>query len=565
MNKYIVVLLFSLVGFSSCNKDYLDITPSDRVVSDQVWNDANLVKLYVNGLYAGIPHGFDTHLWSKYTDEAYGDNTWLMGTWTADNITSFGASSNYIDYFKRAYQYIRSCNIYFNEIDNSPVSDNDKAALSAQVHFIRAFIYANLLWRYGGMPIVEEIYDLGDEVKFGRNSYQEVLDYIIQEIDAAIPHLPEKYGYTESNFGRATQHAAIALKSRVYLYAASPLNNPDNDKSLWQKAADAAKLIIDENAYDLVPNYENIFLDVNQEILFARTFNNTNGHLVSFINTNHTYGGWGGWGGRNVPSQNLVEDYEMINGEMIFNADGTINPASGYDPQNPYVNRDPRFYQTVIYNGDTFRPELRGSASPDYDVTMHISGLDASENPILTGTYGIDSYKVNGDNSRTSYNWKKFIDRNLVISRSNGGYSQPWIFFRLGEIYLNYAEAMFELGFEDTARDYVNLIRERAGMPSLPSTITGDELKMRIRHERRIELVLEAHRFFDVRRWMIAPEVESDNIRGVEIYKYPNGELLFREVTLIERPQWDDKFYWIPIPRSEINKDSGLTQNPGWD
>ncbi|WP_224994829.1 RagB/SusD family nutrient uptake outer membrane protein [Cesiribacter sp. SM1] len=564
MKNYIKVLMLSAALLSACDKDYLDITPRDRVVEDQVWNDAALIELYVNGMYEAIPHGFSRHMWSKYTDEAYGDNTWLRGEWNPDNIQNYGEASNWINYYERGYQFIRRANVFLENIESSPVAEERKAALTAQVKFVRAFIYSNLLWRYGGVPIVDEVYQLGEEASFSRASYEEVLNYIIEELDAATPGLPEYIGPGDANFGRATQHAAMALKSRLYLYAASELTNPSHDTELWQKAADAAKAVIDLSTYSLVTPYTDVFLDVNPEIIFARTFNSTTGHDVTFINTNHTYGGYGGWGGRNAPSQNLVDDYEMANGELIFNADGSINPDSGYDPKNPYANRDPRFYETIIYNGDVFRPEARGIASPEYDVTQESSGLDANGNPILTGVVGVDNYKVNGDNSRTSYSLKKFIDRDLVISRDQR-YPQPWIFFRLGEIYLNYAEAMFELGNEAVAKEYVNLVRARAGMPPLADNISGDALRDRIRHERRIELAFEGHRFFDVRRWKIAPEVESENLRGVDIFRMPDNSLLFIDKVLIERPQWEDRFYWIPIPRSEINKETGVAQSPGWN
>lgn len=558
-----ITLAMSMAG---CNDNFLDITPLDRIVDEQVWQDENLVTLYVNGLYDGVPHGFTTNSWSKYTDEAYGDNTWLMGAWNPDNITGYAADANYIDYYKRAYQYIRRCNIFLEEIGTSSVPEANRAALTAQVKFNRAFIYANLLWRYGGMPIVEHIYDLQDREKISRNSYQQVLDYIVKNLDEAIPGLPEKYAPGNASFGRATKHAALALKSRLYLYSASALNNSTNDKAKWRLAADAAKAVIDlGTAYKLVDRYENAFLAVNEEIIYARTFNAINGHLYTFTNVNGTYGGWGGFGGRNVPSQNFIEQYEMANGMLPLNADGTVNVASGYDPQNPFVNRDPRFYQTVIYNGDTFRPEARGSAPAQYDVTLGVSGFDAAGKPVLTNVNGIDNPRINGDNSLTGYSWKKFIDRSLPISRSNGGYPQPWIFFRLGEIYLNYAEALFELGNETEARTYVNLIRKRAGLPDLAATITGAALRDRIRHERQIELVGEGHRFFDVRRWKIAPVSEAKHIRGVEIYKLPDGKLVFENKVLIERPVWNDQFYWIPIPRTEINKDSGLEQSPLWN
>ena len=565
MHKNIIWISLFILALFSCEKDYLDITPTDRIVSEQVWGDANLVELYVNQLYQGVPHGFERHMWSKYCDEAYGDNTWLLGTWNADNISGFGQNSNWIDYYERGYQYIRQSNIFLDEIGTSVVESDKQVELTAQVRFVRAFVYANLLWRYGGVPIIEEVYELGDEVQFARNSYDEVLNYIITELDASMNNLPNQYAPSDGDFGRATKHAAMALKSRLYLYAASELENPEGDLSKWQKAADAAKAIIDLGAYALEPEYENTFLDENNEQIYVRTFSQTNGHLVTFLNTNHTYGGWGGWGGRNAPSQNLIEDYETADGEFIFNEDGSINETSGYDPQNPYVNRDPRFYQSVIFQGDIFRPDARGAASPEYDVSQEATGLDGNGDPILTGITGIDCYKVNGDNSRTSYSLKKFIDQNLIISRSNGGYPQPWIFFRLGEIYLNYAEAMYELGDESAAKQYVNLIRQRAGMPDLDESLTGVALRDRIRHERRIELVFEGHRFFDIRRWKIAPEVESEDIRGVDIFKMPDNSLYYVDKVLIERPEWQDKFYYIPIPRSEINKNTGVNQSPGWE
>ncbi|WP_207424342.1 RagB/SusD family nutrient uptake outer membrane protein [Desertivirga brevis] len=564
--KFFNAILAGALLTAGCNKDYLDITPTDRFVSEIAWSDANLVELYVNGMYQAIPHGFETHMWSKYTDEAYGDDTWLLGTWNPDNISNYGQASNWIDYYTRAYQFIRRANIFLAEVGNSPVTEARKKQLTAEVKFVRAFIYANLIWRYGSVPVVEDTYDLTDKVTFTKKPYDEVVTYLTADLDAAIPDLPTKYNPGDAAFGRATKHAAMALKSRVYLYAASPLQNPTNDQAKWQKAADAAKVIIDLNAYQLPADYGTSFLSTNAEQIFVRTFNNTTGHLVTFTNTNNTYGGWGGFGGRNAPSQNLVDDYEMINGELPYLANGAINPASNYNPNNPYANRDPRFYQTVIYQGDIFRPEARGAFPAAYDVSESVSGFDASGNPILIGpsARGADNYKRNGDNSRTGYSLKKFIDRTLPISRSNGGYSQPWIFFRLGEIYLNYAEAMSELGQDNVAREYVNKIRKRAGLPDLPTTITGTALRDRIRHERRIELAFEGHRFFDVRRWKIAPQVESIDIKGVDIYKKPDNSLVYIPKVLIDRPTWNDRFYYIPIPRSEINK-GAVTQSPLWD
>src|SRR5699024_667902 len=330
--------------------------------------------------------------------------------------------------------------------------------------------------------------------EFSRASYQETFDYINKQLDEAIPNLAEKYEPGGSNYGRATKHAAMALRSRVYLYDASALNNPNNDQAKWQRASDAAKALIDEQAYSLHPDYGEVFQSLTDEHIFARTFSSSNGHNASFINLPRPYGGYGGWGGSNCPSQNLIDSYEMANGEMIFNEDSTINQASGYDPQNPYENRDPRFYASILHHGSTFR-----GVELDYSEEVEIAGGDTT----FTGVRGNANYKVTGDNSVTGYNMKKYIvqDMNVPISRSQN-YTQPWPYFRLAEIYLNYAEAQYHLGNPAVAREYVNRVRNRADMPNLNAGLVGHDLLDRIRHERKIELVFEGHRFWDIRRWM---------------------------------------------------------------
>ncbi len=554
-----LLLLLSAVLISGCQDNFLSITPQDRITENQVWQDEKLVNLYVNDLYKAIPHGFNTHMWNKLTDEAYGNGDWLEGEVAADNIGNYGEGFNYLDYYEHAYQYIRRYNVFMENIDSSPLSNAEKASLTAEVKFLRAFTYANLLWRYGGVPIVEEVYQLENtDNEFSRASYQETFDHINTLLDEAIPDLATKYEPSDSNFGRATEHAAMALKSRLFLYDASALYNPENDQSKWQRASDAAKALIDEQAYSLVQDYGQVFQEVNEELIFARDFSSTNGHNATFINLPRPYGGYGGWGGTNNPSQNLVDAYEMQNGEMIFNDDGTINQSSDYDPQNPYENRDPRFYASILHHGTTFR-----EVDLDYSEEVEISGDDTT----FTGVRGNANFKVTGDNSVTAYNMKKFIEQNMSvpISRSQN-YTQPWPWFRLAEIYLNYAEAQYHLGNEDEARDYVDMVRNRANMPDLEDNLTGQELLDKIHHERRIELVFEGHRFWDIRRWEIAPEVETKDIMGMNIYiRASNGEMIYERKTVLDRPeQWDTKYYKLPIPRDEINK-SSVEQTEGYN
>lgn len=550
--------MLSTVLIVGCKNDFLSITPQDRITESQVWSDANLVVLYVNDLYKAIPHGFNRHMWTKLTDEAYGDGNWMEGEAGADDISDYGEEFNYLDYYTYAYQHIRRFNVFMNNIESAPVDESEKANLIAQVKFLRAFTYANLLWRYGGVPVVEEVYTLGNHHEFHRSTYRETFDYINTQLDEAVPDLAEKYDPGDPNYGRATKYAAMALRSRLYLYDASALNNPGNDQSKWQRASDAAKTLIDQQVYSLHPDYGEVFQRVTDELIFARNFSSTNGHNASFINLPRPYGGYGGWGGSNCPSQNLIDAYEMANGEMIFNDNGTINQFSEYDPQNPYANRDPRFYASILYHGSTFR-----EVGLDYSEEVEISGGDTT----FTGVRGNANFKVTGDNSVTGYNMKKFIEQNMSvpISRSES-YMQPWPYFRLAEIYLNYAEAQYHLGNPGEARRYVNMIRARAGMPDLDNSLTGQDLLHRIRHERRIELVFEGHRFWDIRRWKIAPEVETHDIMGVNIYRRKSGgELIFQRKRVVDRPeQWDTKYYKLPIPRDEINK-STVEQTPGYN
>lgn len=554
----ILPILVTVFILGSCKDNYLSITPQDRITEEQVWTDGNLVKLYVNDLYKAIPHGLNRHMWNKITDEAYGNGDWLEGEVTADDIGNYGESFNYLDYYQEAYQYIRRYNVFMSKIDSTPLDEEEKTSLTAEVKFLRAFTYANLLWRYGGVPIVEEVYALGDTHEFSRSSYQETFGYINEQLDEAIPNLAEKYEPGGSNYGRATKHAAMALRSRVYLYDASALNNPNNDQAKWQRASDAAKALIDEQAYSLHQDYGEVFQGLTDEHIFARTFSSSNGHNASFLNLPRPYGGYGGWGGSNCPSQNLIDSYEMANGEMIFNEDSTINQASGYDPQNPYENRDSRFYASILHHGSTFR-----GVELDYSEEIQIAGGDTT----FTGVRGNANYKVTGDNSVTAYNMKKFIvlDMSVPISRSQN-YTQPWPYFRLAEIYLNYAEAQYHLGNPAVAREYVNRVRNRADMPNLDAGLIGQDLLDRIRHERKIELVFEGHRFWDIRRWKIAPEVETHDIDGVDIYrKASNGEFIFERKRVLDRPeQWNEKYYKLPIPRDEINK-SSVQQTEGYN
>lgn len=557
----------------ACNQDLLDdVEPQDRIAESAVWSDAKLIEAYHAELYNGIPHGFYIHMLSKYTDEAFnaapccGADLFRLNTFSPDNISQAGgdnagfwaANNGYLYFWDHGYEYVRKINVFLEKMEETEVVLENKERMIAEARFIRAFIYFKLATTFGGVPIITDVYHLGDNVQLTRNSFDEVVEFIEDELDDAMPDLEQSYPASSPNYGRATRDAAQALLSRLFLYAASPLHNPTNDLTKWQKAADETEPLLTAG-YSLYPDYQQLFLlsqkDPQNEIIFSRGFTTSNGHQAPMNNFNRRYEGYGGWWGSNGPSGNLIDAYEMTNGEPPFLADGTINPASGYDPQDPWANRDPRFEATIVHDGTVFRGDL---------FEMWISEDEQ--------TRGYDSYKNTGDNPRTNTVLKKFMPTEGPFNWSVQFTSQ-WPHFRLAEIYLNYAEAMFELGDEATARQYLNLVRSRTSvsMPDIPATVTGNDLRERIRNERRIELAFEGHRFFDVRRWMIGSITENGPIYTYDVFletdqSSPNfGQKRYEKVTLLDKTgTWEERMNLLPIAEDEIRR-SNIDQTPGWE
>jgi starch-binding outer membrane protein, SusD/RagB family len=562
MKKILTIII--LLSFFSCKRDILDIPPQDRIAEDAVWTDESLIKAYHTGLYNGIPHGFYLHMFSKYTDEAYGGsapccgaNIMARGTYNADNITEVASGDfwgGYMYYWDRGYQFIRKVNVFLEKMEGDQINFDSKDLLVAEAKFLRAFMYFELIKRHGGVPIVTQSYELGDSATFKRNTFDECVAFIEKDLGEAMPVLPGRYASTDANFGRATQDASKALLSRVLLYAASPLFNPTNDQQKWQKAADAAEALLSSD-YSLNPDYGKTFNQAsgapNTELIFTRNFTTSNGHQAPMHNLSRRYGAYGGWWASNGPTQNLVDDYDMTNGEPAFiyvNGVKTVNTASGYNPQNPYANRDPRLDATVIHDGTVYRGDL-------FEMWVSTDGA----------TWGFDSYKQSGDNPRTGYVLKKFMPEADVPLNWQTTYTIPWIHFRLAEIYLNYAEAKFELGDEATCREYISKVRARVNMPAIPATVTGEALRRRLYNERRIELAFEGHRFFDIRRWKIAKDVENRPVIGMDITRNQVTQVkTYTPVQLLVKATYEDKMNLLPIATSEIRRNKELEQSPGW-
>jgi hypothetical protein len=568
MKKIITLFILTTVILVSCKKDLLkEITPLDRVPETAVWSDESLIKAYHNELYNAIPHGFGIHLYSKFADEAYnsvpsgqGPELFKLNSMDPDNIGRVGnGDNNWMYYWNRGYSYIRKVNIFLEKMAApGAVEIANKARYIAEAKFIRAFIYFNLVERYGGVPIVTQSYDLDDNgsVNFKRSTFDESVAFIQKELTEAIANLPAKYPSTDANYGRATKDASYALLSRLMLYAASPLFNTTNDKAKWQKAADAAAVFTlnNDRGYSLYSDYKTLFNSnsglAQNEVIFSRNFTTATSHAAPPNNLGRRYGAYGGWWASNGPAQNLVDDYDMINGEPAFIWNGntkTVNPASGYNPARPYYNRDPRFEATIIHDSTIYHGDL---------LEMWVTS-DGNK-------FGYDSWKQSSDNPRSSYWMKKFMPEAQAIS-FNERYTTPWPHFRLAEIYLNYAEAMFELGDEAKSREYINKVRARVGMPGIPNTVTGEALRQRLYNERRIELAFEGHRFFDIRRWKIANIIENRPIYGMDVIKnLTTGVSTYTPVLLLTKNPYQDKMNLLPVERAEIQRNKELDQTDGW-
>jgi hypothetical protein len=562
-NKFLNHLLIAagLMSLVSCKKDFLNITPTDRVSEAALLGDSTLFEDFVTNRYIGVRlqdkegdgtnpgfgRGFEYGMWSSITDESIynnDDNTWLIqrGLLAPENTGIAGTI------WGRSYRSIRECNWALNNLDKVSMSATHKARLKAELQFIRAFRYQDLIRNYGGVILMgDKVYNLSDNLQdeslFKRSTLKESMDYVLAQIDQAAANLPVSND-NSWQVGRATKGAALALKSRLALYAASPLYNTGT----WQDAVKAAQAVIDLNKYGLYTGgYGNLFLDANNnEAIFVRLYTKNAGHThLEIANGPNGYGGWGG----NLPLQNLVDDYEMNNGKPITDA------TSGYNSQYPYTNRDPRYYATVLYNGAQYRGRAVETFTP--------GGKDSKD--------GNDNWNT----SKTGYYLKKFINENYPLQNpwGNAGF-QPWYYFRYAEILLNFAEAANEVGGPDvvpagstlSARAAVNLIRERpsVNMPDLPAGMSQTAMRDAIRYERRVELAFEEHRFYDVRRWKIADVTENKPAQGISITK-SGSTLTYTTKVALDGRAFNPRMYWLPIPRAEIQASGGkIAQNTGY-
>lgn len=555
--KVLPYYLLTFLLLTSC----ADLEYTEETTRDEAWTFEyfeNGIKNLVFDVYAQVYNNeFESN--SPYflagaTDEAQ----YALETGAVNNYVNGGWSpaNPYSNTWSKSYTAIADVNMYLEKIDQTDISDweynGDYKNWIAQMElfpyelrFLRAYFYFELFKTYGDVPLVTTTLTNAQANSLPRTSADTIVKYIVEECDAIAPYLPENYSSENgAEIGRATRLAVFALKARTLLYAASPLHNPSGDKAKWAKAAEACKYILDNaatwglklSAYSSLWGHEAFF---NPELIFGLGRGESN----AFEMANYPIGVENGSSG-NCPTQSLVDQYEyQDNGETFAQRHpGDIDLST----ENPYEGLDPRFALTVVKNGD----EWPSNGAQKKAIETFAGGFNAAPK------YGA---------TPTSYYLRKYVDGSCVTTADNQTTRRhTWIIFRLGEFYLDYAEAVFnatgsanDATYGMTANEAINVLRNRSDIQMPPFTEDGEAWVERYERERLVELAFENHRFWDVRRWKKG-EKYFKNIQVATI----ESNLMLKRSTITR--QWDDKFYFYPISQSERRKNPNLTQNPGW-
>ena len=552
MKKQYLIAIATCLMISLSGCDYLDTKIDTQITPETLKSDYSKLKDLGYAPYTFIRNGFylmDNNIPAAMSDEA--EQTSPTSDVQRFNDGSWNAYNNPDNPYTYYYEGIRAANFfleysvdYKNQLaqNRDTISDNsyqynldvaDIGWMRGEAHILRAYFYFDLIKRYGDVPLITKTLSLTDDLDLPRTGYNTIVDFIVSEIDNYADSLQVNWKALDSERdGRFTKGAALALKSRVLLYAASPLHNENNDRTRWEKAAEAAHDVIALNQYSLATDYRQLFLESNSatdnEIIWSVRTGATN----SMEKANYPIGTPGGNSGV-TPSQNLVSEYEYT---------GAPNP------NNPYANRDPRLGFSIVTNNSTWNGRT-----------------------IQIWSGGTDSYTNTGA-SRTGYYLKKFLIDNLYLTQDETRIHN-WVMFRYAEILLNYAEAMNEAfgpdqdnGYGLTARDAVNRVRNRTGV-KMPVVVANNQSEMRdkIKHERMIELAFEDHRYWDLLRWKDAETELNKPLRGIIAVRNSATNFSYTEFDVENRVFVAPKMYYYPIPQAEINKSKGiLTQNQGW-
>jgi uncharacterized protein YceK len=527
MKKIFFVFITGIV-LAGCSKDKLDTNPNDSYTEATYWTTEKNAMAALSGCYQALTfngiYGYATPLWEETAtpnaynyDNSAGFGLIASGTHNAANATTGNIIAGIIgSRWADCYKGIGRVNTLLARIDQVPMADGLKNRAKAEAKFLRALFYSLLEMYYGDAPLILDEPNLATQETLSRTPRAGVVQQVIKDLDEAAAVLPAKF--TGGDLGRATKGAALALKARVLLFEASPLNNPNNEQSKWVTAAAAAKAVMDlpNTGYDLFSNYRSLFLPANEnsvECVFDVQYTiSTTGLGSSFDLIDRQYN-------TNAPLRSIIDAYDMKDG---------LSPAQSplYNPATPYVDRDPRMYQTIVYPGDTY-----------------IGKVTTATDPFKQTGYGVKKYSI----------YDKDATTNLI---NQAGRSEiNYMVIRYADVLLMYAEAQNEaVGADASVYSAVNRIRQRAGLVphAIPAGKTKDEMREIIRHERRVELAFEGFYYTDIRRWKIAETA----MQGA-VYNSQNLQIVTRSFN-------KDRDYWWPVSQIQRDLNPNLDQTKNY-
>ncbi|MBK5720959.1 RagB/SusD family nutrient uptake outer membrane protein [Dysgonomonas sp. Marseille-P4677] len=585
---YLATALFTL-GLFSCN-DFLEKEVDLSLSDEQVFSSFENTRGFLANIYTYLPDpfaGYNNGQFLAASRDCMTDNSlsfWDVHYYHSVLTDSYSATDHPFakDFWPKDFKGIRAANQFMKNARQSVIGNSEKVGDDnhlydrniAEARLLRAIFHFDIACWFGDVPIIGDdengqpiVFDPSDTetMNRARTSCADALKWIADECDAVKDKLPYRYSNEDENWGRVNGAAAYALKSRALLYRASALHNPSNDVSYWKEAATAAQDLITKNnsqskRYKLYTtsdnnpnkNYYECFVTTpyyNDEYILTRSVWST--YEIELFLAPCGFSGTANSTGRTNPTQNLVDSYETING-LPIDQDPT------YNDQNPYANRDPRLEQTILRNGSIWGDPLQEEQRP-----VDVSYPDGQDYQALHG------------GTLTGYYTKKFL--NNMSFKSPSSYNHACPIFRYGEVLLNAAEAINEAYGPDQAYQYVNQVRARVGMPPYKG-MTKDQLRERIRNERRIELCFEDHRFFDERRWKLFDNQTTSNEKNLPRYKQvyniygvtvtPDASTVYTYGPAQKHPTRafsSPKNYYFPLPDAEVKKAPNLKQNPGWD
>lgn len=531
MKKTYIYILFAL-SFFSCKKGFLDREPLDAYSNKSLWSSEKDVITALNGCYNGWEDIYNIFYLDCASDNAYNQYPWEGYTALGSGIASPSDGDVAVRW---NFSVVQKCNWFLENLESFTGSIDLKDRYISEVRFLRAYQFFIMSQLYGDVPLVLKNITTEEANKLPRDKKDDVTAFILKELGEIAPLLPESYD--QSDVGRITKGAALALKARVELY----------NKKYKDAIADYKTIM--GMSYSLFPSYVDLFRinnENNQEVILDIQYikDKYSNWVVGVMPSN----GAGGWSSID-PLQELVDAYEMKNGKTIHES------GSGYNENDPYTNRDPRLTATIQCSGQS----------------SYSGGIFNSLDEKINGQNNADYFMAGNNTSPTGYVVKKYIS-NL------SDYDDVWnnglnaIVIRYAEVLLSYAEAMIEENqIDNSVYDAINKVRKRAGMPEVNRAVYNNQAKLRelVRRERRVELAMEGLRFFDVQRWQIGKEVMNKTVYGTRpgSVNMTTGAIKFSspDYTTIETRIFADKNYLWPIPQKDVDvhKDPSY-QNPGY-